>query len=64
MAPPAPLFEFTFHRDVASLEAPLGLPATSLEELALTCDDGSGYVERSVLVRGRIRDVCRSKSST
>lgn len=57
MAPPAPLFEFTCHQSVASLEVPLGKPAEALEQLARTCDSGGSYDERSIWIRGKVRSI-------
>lgn len=57
MAPPAPLFEFACHQSVASLEVPLGKSAVTLEHLAVTCDSGQGYDQRSLWIRRRFRQV-------
>lgn len=57
MAPPAPLFEFTCHQSVASLEAPLGKTTVALEQLATSCDSGESYEERVVWIRRKVRYV-------
>lgn len=55
MAPPAPLFEFTCHESVASLEVPLGKSTSELENLAAACDSGEGYEQYLMQVRRRLR---------
>lgn len=57
MAPPASLFEFTYHESVASLEIPLGNPTSELERLAAACDSGEAYEQHSFWVRHRLRDI-------
>ena len=57
MAPPVPLFEFTYHESVASLELPLGKPALALEQLATACDAGDVYEHHSIWVRRKLRNV-------
>ncbi|WP_427889390.1 reverse transcriptase domain-containing protein [Kribbella sp. GL6] len=57
MAPSVPLFEFTCHQSIASLEVPLGKPTQALERLAATCDTGEAYKTHSLWVRRKLRDV-------
>lgn len=57
MAPPVPLFEFTCHQSVASLEVPLGKPTHALEHLATTCDSGEAYQLNYFWIRNKLRSV-------
>src|SRR6478735_9295090 len=63
MAPPASLFELTYHDSVASLEIPLGRPASKLEELASECDAGANYKHHLFPVHGRLRVISVPSSS-
>lgn len=57
MVPPAPIFEFSYYKSVASLEAPLAAPGYVLEVLADDCDSGRAYLVYEVIIRGKLRRV-------
>lgn len=57
MAPLGPVFEFTYFRSRASLEAPLGKSPLALENLAVQCDNGAAYRLGRQVIRGKVRDM-------